>query len=177
MECDAGTQSAKINLKFFLSHYLLCFIFFTSPLIAKPSLAAPATDCHEARQVAQKFLDLEWQGKRLYTNKDYDSIMDYTYDNGNEGDEPGWDSANLVESKPTMLKCRQYDDRQISITILYRKIGRADGDSIHLYKHAENNKETLMIRKTGTTYKVSGIGIYEPYVPIGAVEQRMRHSD
>ncbi len=172
--------------------YLIMILSCTSCLIARPSLADPVrsskvlvetptaarslADCAEARRVAQKFLDLEWQGKRLYTNKDYDSIMDYTDDDGNEGDEPGWDSANLVESKPIILKCSQNDDGQISIEILYRKIGQADGVSIHLYKHAENSKETLMIRKTGAAYKVSGIDIYEPYVPIGVIERLIQQS-
>ncbi len=163
MERDAGEKGGVLRSIVTVSYLIIIIIFTLYPFRESRSSEA---DCDEARRVAQRFLDLEWQGRRLYANKEYDSIMDYKDDDGIEGDEPGWDSANLIDSPPRILNCTNISDQIIDFDIIYKKIGQTNGKQIQKYMHYESVKEKLVLKKTGTTYKVGGLGIYEPYVRI-----------
>jgi hypothetical protein len=92
--------------------------------------------------------------------------MDYKSGDGIKGDEPGWDSVNLIDSQAIIIECRPINNVTEKVIISYKKTGEYDGEKINRYIIYKNISESLILKKCGTTYKVNGLNVYKPYVTV-----------
>ena len=129
--------------------------------------ARASSGCEEAEKVISQFIRLEASGKRLYTNADYAQLLTYKTEDGELGDEPGWDSVHLVDSAtlPQINGCRA-EQGSFVISVEYVKVGEDNGGVVCTYGEPKHKTETLVVKLISGSYRIDGLQIYQPYTSL-----------